>query len=219
MPEQVKFTAQRREVMKKKVKQLRRQGIIPGNIYGHNRASVPVQVNAHDFERFLATHAAATLLRLAVDGASETAVVRHVQHNPRNGAIEHVDFLHIEMSEPIRVRIPIHLEGNAPALKVTDGMMLQMLDTVEVEALPGNLPDAIALDVTDMAELKATHYVRDLKVPSRVTVLTDPEEMVAKIEPPRIVVEEVAPAAAEAPAEEAPAASTPAPEEAEEQSS
>lgn len=205
MPEQVTFTAQRREIMKKKVSQLRRQGIIPANIYGHNRASVPVQVNAHDFERFLATHSATTVLRLTLDGTSETAVVRHVQHNPRNGSIEHVDFLHIEMSEPIRVRVPIHLEGDAPALKTTDGMMLQTLDTVEVEALPGDLPDAIGLDVSDMKDLKAAHTVRDLKVPSRVTVLTDPDEPVAKIEPPRIQAEEPA-AAAEAPAAEAPAA-------------
>lgn len=222
MPNQVPFTAQRRDVMKKKVSRLRRQGIIPGNIYGHNRTSVPVQLDAHDFERFLATHSATTVLSLTLDGTSETAVVRHVQHNPRNGTIQHVDFLHIEMSEPIRVRVPIHLEGDAPALKLTDGMMLQMLDTVEVESLPGELPDAIILDVTDMDDLNATHYVRDLKVPSRVTLLTDPDEPVAKIEPPRIQVEETTPAAPEAPAgvaaaEEAPA--TGAAAETEEQSS
>lgn len=214
MPDQVTFAAQRRELMKKKVNRLRRQGVIPGNIYGRNRASVPVQVNAHDFERFLATHAATTVLRLAVDGTSETAVVRHVQHNPRNGAIEHVDFLHIEMSEPIRVRVPIRLEGDAPALKVTDGIMLQLLDTVEVETLPGDLTDAIGLDVSDMEDLKATHYVRDLKVPSRVTVLTDPDEPVAKIEPPRIQAELAAAAAAAAPAEEAPTAEAETPVEA-----
>lgn len=214
MPDQVTFAAQRRELMKKKVNRLRRQGVIPGNIYGRNRASVPVQVNAHDFERFLATHAATTVLRLAVDGTSETAVVRHVQHNPRNGAIEHVDFLHIEMSQPIRVRVPIRLEGDAPALKVTDGIMLQLLDTVEVETLPGNLPDAIGLDVSDMEDLKATHYVRDLNVPSRVTVLTDPDEPVAKIEPPRIQAELAAAAAAAAPAEEAPTAEAETPTEA-----
>lgn len=222
MPEQVPFTAQPREIMKKKVSRLRRQGIVPGNIYGRNRASVPIQMNAHDFERFVATHPATTLLRLTVDGTAETAVVRRVQHNPRNGTIEHVDFLHVEMSEPIRVRIPIHLEGDAPALKTTDGMMLQLLDTVEVEALPADLPDAIGLDVSDMEELKATHVVRDLNVPSRVTLLTDPDEPVAKIEPPRIVVEEVAPAAAEAPAEAeeaAPAATAPEETEGQEQPS
>lgn len=206
MPDRVSFAVQPREIMKKKVGRLRRQGIIPGNIYGRNRTSVPIQMDAHDFERLLATHAPTTLLRLTVGGKGETAVVRHVQHNPRNGAIEHVDFLHVEMSEPLRVRIPVRLEGSAPALKITDGIMLQMLDTVEVEALPGNLPDAIGLDVSDMETLKATHYVRDLKVPPRVTVLTDPEEPVAKIEPPRVVVEEVAPVAAAAPAEEVPAA-------------
>lgn len=206
MPEQVKFAVQPREMTGKKVRQLRRQGIIPGNIFGHDRASKAIQFDAHEFSRFLKDHGPTTLLALTLDsGAAETAVVRHVQHDPRTNAIQHVDFMHIEMSEPIKVAIPIHLTGESPAVKNYDGVLLQLLETLEVEALPGDLPEAFTLDVSDMAEMKDTRYVHDLRVPPNVTVLTSTDEPVAKVEPPRIVVEEVtpAPAAAEAPAAEA----------------
>lgn len=202
MPEQVKFAVTPREVMGKKVRQLRRQGILPGNVFGHGRESRPIQFDATEFSRFLKGHGPTTLLALTLNsGAAETAVVRHVQHDPRTNAIQHVDFMHVEMSEPIKVAIPIRLSGNAPAAKTLDGVVLQLLETLEVESLPGNLPDAVTLDISDMAELKETRFVRDLDVPSGVTVLADADEVVVKIEPPRIVVEEEAPAAAEAPAE------------------
>ena len=205
MPEQVKFAVAPREITGKKVRQLRRRGILPGNIFGHGRESRPIQFDAHEFSKFLKGHGPTTLLSLTLDsGAAETAVVRHVQHDPRTNAIQHVDFMHIEMSEPIKVAIPIRLTGESPAVKNFDGVMLQLLETLEVESLPANLPNAVALDISDMAEMKETRYVRDLRVPPSVTVLTDADEPVVKIEPPRIVVEEVAPAAAAA--AEAPAA-------------
>lgn len=191
MAQQVTFQAQRREVMGKAVKRLRRQGIVPANIYGHGRASVPIQLNTHDFERFLAAHAPTTVLRLTFDGSrGDTAVVRHVQHEPATGAIQHIDFMHVEMSEPIRARIPVRLVGDAPAVKTADGLLLQVLDTVEVEALPARLPEAIDLDVSGLTELNALLHVSDLKAPPSVTILTDPEEVVAKIEPPRVVTPE-----------------------------
>ncbi|HLJ81491.1 MAG TPA: 50S ribosomal protein L25 [Ktedonobacterales bacterium] len=209
MPEQVKFAVQPREMTGKKVRQLRRRGILPGNIFGHNRESKAIQFDALEFSRFLKTHAGTTLLALTLDsGAAETAVVRHVERDPRTNVIQHVDFMHIEMSEPIKVAIPIHLEGVSPAVKNYDGMLLQLLETLEVEALPANLPEAVALDISDMTELKETRYVHHLRVPANVTVLTGTDEPVVKIEPPRIIVEEAVPAAAEAPAlaaEEAPA--------------
>lgn len=205
MPDQVTFPARKRDVMGKAVKRLRRQGLIPGNIYGHGRASVPIQLDAHEFELFLHRHAATTLLRLSLDGggAPETALVRHVQHEPRTGAIQHVDFLHVELSEPIRARVPLRLEGESPAVRAGDGVLLHLMDAIEVEALPTNLPSALTLDVSGLAEVKAALHVRDITLPRGVKLLTDPDELVVKIDPARVIAEE--PAAAEA-AEEIPAA-------------
>lgn len=217
MPDTVTFRAERRDILGKAVHRLRKQGIVPGNIFGGGDESVPVQLNEHAFSRFLATHPATTLLQLELDdGHGEMAVVRRVQHEPVTGDIQHVDFMRVRMNKPIRARIPVHTIGVAPAQKTDGGIPLILLESVEVEALPGNLPAALELDISDMEELNAAHSVRDLRVPPGVNVLTDLEEPVIKIEPPRApaaeeVVEEAAAAeeaeeAAEARAEEETAA-------------
>jgi large subunit ribosomal protein L25 len=207
MADQITLTLQRRQAVGKWARRLRKEGIIPGNIYGRGRQSIPVQLNALEFHRALKGHGTATILHLALDGTTDTAVIRHVQHEPVTGAIQHIDFMHIEMSEPIRARVPLRLEGEAPAVKSGDGILLHLLEAVEVEALPANLPQALVLDVTPLAEVNQALHVSDARVPSGVTVLTEPAELVVKIERPRLVVEaeEPTPAAAaptQAPAEE-----------------
>lgn len=211
MPDQVKFAAQKRDVMGKAVKRLRRQGIIPGNIYGLGGASVPIQFSGHDFEQFLRKNSATTLLRLSLDGggAPETALVRHVQHEPRTGAIQHVDFLHVKLSDPIKVRVPLRIEGESPVVRNRDGLLLHLLDTIEVEALPTDLPQALTLDVSGLTEVNAALHVRDIALPKGVKLLADPDEPVVKVEPARVIAEEAPAAEAAAPteaAEEAPAA-------------
>lgn len=223
MPEQVTFAAQKRDVMGKAVKRLRRQGIIPGNIYGLGRDSVAIQFNGHDFAQFLRKHAATTLLQLKLDGSRtpEATLVRHVQHEPRTGAIQHVDFLHVKLSDPIKARVPLRFEGESLAVRNRDGLLLYLLDVLEVEALPTNLPDALVVDVSPLEEVNASLHVRDIPLPKGVKLLADPDEPVVKIEPARVIAEAVpAPEAAEAAApaaeEAAPAAeaATPAEEEA-----
>ena len=203
MSDQVTFSAQRRTVTGKAVRRLRREGYIPANIYGHHRDSVSIQISEQEFTRFLKENGATTILRLALgDGASETAVVRHVQRRPVSGEIEHVDFLHVEMSEPIRARIPIHFVGEEQVAKETGGISLHLQESVEVEALPAALPDALILDVTSLHDLNATLHVSDLRVPSGVKVMTDTAEPVVKIEPPRVLVEPVETAPEAVPSEQ-----------------
>lgn len=218
MPDQVTFAAQKRDVLGKRVKRLRRQGIIPGNIYGHNRASVPIQMNAHDFETFLRKHAATTLLRLTLDGggAPDTALVRRVQREPRTGTIQHVDFQHVALSETIKARVPLRLEGESPAVRIRDGLLLQLVDVVEVEARATSLPEALTLDVSGLATVNAALYVRDIQLPKGVKLLADPEEPAVKVEPARVIAEAIPAPEAAAPEAEAPAPEAAAPEEAEE---
>lgn len=218
MPDKATIQAQPRTITGKAVKRLRKQGIIPAHVYGHGRPSAAIQIDAHDFGRFLATHHGTALLGLGLgDGkADDTVVIAHVQHEPRTRAIQHVDFLHVEMSQTMRVRVPIHMQGDAPALKISGAVMLHLLDAVEVEAQPADIPEALQLDVSDMEELKTAKHVSDLIVPPRVKVLTDAEEPVLKIEPSKLTLEleaaapaEAAEAAPEAAAETPPAESTP----------
>ncbi|HEU5441977.1 MAG TPA: 50S ribosomal protein L25 [Ktedonobacterales bacterium] len=218
MPDQVAFTAERREITGKAVKRLRRQGIVPAHVYGPGRPSLSIQINGHDIERFLATHTRTAVLRLVLGGADgqENVVVAHVQHQPATNAIQHVDFLQVNLNQPIKARVPVRLVGEAPAMKIGGSVMLHLLDAVEVEARPMDLPDALELDISGLEELKSARHVGDLAVPPGVTVLTDAAEPVIKIEPSKLtLIEEAATAAEQAEAPEQPAAEQEAPEAAE----
>lgn len=198
MADQITLTAQRREVMGRHLGQLRRQGIVPANIFGRGRPSVAIQINGHDLKRLLAAHGGSKLIQLQVDGARETAIVRHIGRDPRTGQIEHVDFMHIEMTEKMRARVPLRLVGEAPAVRQLDGVLLHLLDALEVECLPQELPEALELDISGMDSLDAGLHARDIILPKGVSLMTDPDEVLVKMMPPRMVQEEEAPAAAAA---------------------
>lgn len=198
MADQITLTAQRREVMGRHLGQLRRQGIVPANIFGRGRPSVAIQINGHDLKLLLAAHGGSKLIQLQVDGARETVIVRHVGRDPRTGQIEHVDFMHIEMTEKMRARVPLRLVGEAPAVRQLDGVLLHLLDALEVECLPQELPEALELDISGMDSLDAGLHARDIILPKGVSLMTDPDEVLVKMMPPRMVQEEEAPAAAAA---------------------
>jgi len=200
MAEQVTFAAQRRTVFGKAVRQLRREGIVPGNIVVSGRDSIAIQVNGADFQKFLTKHHATTVVRLTLDGdkRGDTVMVQRVEHEPVTRAILHVDFAHVNMSETTHARVPIRIEGDAPGVKLYNAMVLTVLDHVEVEALPADLPDALVLDVGELTDLNASLNVGDLAVPRGVKVLTDPAESVVRLEPPRMVEPAAEPTAAPA---------------------
>jgi large subunit ribosomal protein L25 len=109
------------------------------------------------------------------------------------------------MNKPIRIHIPIRIEGEAPGVTRDKGVLLHILETVEIEALPARLPEAISLDISDMEDVKSIRHVSDLAIPSDVTLLTSVDEVVLKIEPPRTLeVPEEPTAEAEAPTAEQP---------------
>ncbi|HEX9056156.1 MAG TPA: 50S ribosomal protein L25 [Ktedonobacterales bacterium] len=204
MAEQVTVTIQRREVLGKRVRQLRAKGIIPANIYSHGKPSRAIQIDQNELKHMLASHGGGRLIRLRLDGAEESAIVRHIEHEPRSGRIQHIDFMHVEMTEKLRARVPIRIVGESPAVRTDGGTLLHMVDGLEVECLPRDLPEALELDVSGLDHFDAALHVRDVTLPRGVTLLDNPDEPVVKVAAPRIE-EEVAPApeAAEAEAVEA----------------
>ena len=188
MPDQVPFSAEKRTITGKAVKRLRKHGVVPGNIYGGGHDSEAIQMSAHDIERFLATHTPTTVLRLGLDdgGGARNVIVAHVQHQPATRQIQHVDFLLVNLNQPIKAKVPIRVVGEAPAMKIGGAMMLHLLEAVDVEARPVDLPPALELDVSGLEELKSALHVSDLRVPASVTVLTDAGEPILKIEPSKL---------------------------------
>ena len=201
-----------REVLGKKVKQLRRQGLTPANIYGNRVESTAIQVSTDELRHVLRTAGRNDIvyLRLDPDESGRPTFIRAVQRNPVTDAILHVDFYQISLKEKVRLEVRLHLVGQPPAVDLYGGTLLHSLDEIAVEGLPTDIPSLIEVDVSGLAEIGDSVHVRDLLVPPNVTVLTDPDLVVASMAAPaKAEVEEVAveeeavPAEGEAPAAEA----------------
>lgn len=210
MAQRIELEVAPRTVMGKANKRLRREGMIPGNIYGHKEAPTPVQIEAITFEHLRREHGLRNILSLRLPkGPAQTALVRHVQRDPRTNDILHVDFTRVSLRERISAKIPLHFVGDAPGVKIQGGVFLPIVEALEVESAAADLVDAIDVDVTTLTDIGSILHAQDVKLPNNYKLLADPEEVIVKVDAPRVVTEEVAPAAEEvaaapaAPAEEA----------------
>ncbi len=197
--------AQRRQLAGKAVARLRRQGILPGVVYGHGVASESIQVDAREFENVRRHAGRNALLDLALDGGRPRPVMVHaVQEHPVSRKAVHVDFFTVRMTEEMVVDVPIVLVGESPAVERMGGTLLHLRNEISVRALPGSLPQSAEVDISRLETFDDALHVSDIVLPDGVTLLTDPEEQVARVLAPRIEEEEVAaPAAVETPPEDA----------------
>ncbi|MCJ7811365.1 MAG: 50S ribosomal protein L25 [Dehalococcoidia bacterium] len=193
-----------RSVLGKKVKVLRRQGMTPANIYGHGLASEAVQVPTPDLARTIRAVGLNTMLQLQVEGEKKLrpVFVRRVQRNPITDEFLHVDFYQVSLKEKIRIEVPLVIVGEAPAVNTYRAVLLHSVNTITVEGLPTDLPPHIEVDVSGLVEFDDAVHVKDLAVSPNITLMVDPELVVAKVAPPRLV-EEVVVEEAEVPAEAA----------------
>lgn len=187
-----------REALGKRVRFLRRQGLTPINLYGRGMESASLQVATKDLEQALRAGARSSLVTLSVNGGSHQALLRQLQRDPVSRAILHADFYRVEMDRPIETRVPIHLVGEAPAARLPDALVTQVLREITIESLPTDIPASIEVDISSLAELETAILVRDIPVPAGVTVLTDPEQMVVRAVRARAAEEAVPEEAAEA---------------------
>ena len=183
MAQQLELEVTSREITGKASKRLRKVGIIPANIFGHHEASQAVQLDAVAFERLRRSHGAKGIiaLRMPDDKGVQTTIIRHIQHDPRTGKIIHVDFFRISMNERLNVKISLHFVGESPAVKNENGVLLHLMDTLEVECMAGDIPEFLEVDITPLAEIDAMLHAEDVKLPANFTLITDPKEGVAKV--------------------------------------
>lgn len=182
----------------KQTKRLRSAGILPGVLFGKKTGSIPVQLDAKAFEALYREAGRTSIVKVRVDGGRATsAVIKSVQRHPLTGRALHVDLFAPDLTHEMHADVPIVYSGTAPAVEHAGGTLLAALDHLRVKALPGDVPHEVSVDVSGLADLDAAIFVRDLVVADNVSVLNDPDELVAKVLPPRIEVEEE-PVAAEA---------------------
>jgi len=206
--EQLELQAANRDVLGKKVRFLRRQGITPVHLLGHGIKSEALQCDTAQLQRTLAQAGKTRLISLKIGKAKKPrdVMVREVQREPRTGGLLHVDFYQVKMAEKVRLGVPIVLVGEAPALRMRENMLGQELNNLNIECLPGDVPTSIELDVSSLAEAGQTIRVKDIALGEDIAVLDDAELLVVKISTRRIT-EEIAEGVAEAP--EAPGEASP----------
>jgi len=191
-----KLAVRPRTVVGKKVAGLRREGTLPGVIFGGHKDSTPVQTELHPFERSYRRWGNTTLLALeGLDGDSIPALIHGVSRDTRTGRLLHVDFQRVSLTEKTHAEVPLHFIHESPAVRTLGAVLVHARDHVTVEAFPQDIPHSIEVDLSGLVEIDDAIYVRDLVVDATtVRVIDDPDDLLVKAVPVRI--EEEAPVAA-----------------------
>lgn len=177
------LTAATREITGKKVKKLRREGLLPVSVYGKNIKSLSLSVPLKDFLRVYRESKETGLVELKYDGKSQHTLVSHVQIHPVTRQLLHAEFHAVKLTEKVKAAVPLVLAGDSPAVQNNLGILLQTLNNVEVEALPAELPENIAAEVSGLTEVGQQITVGDLPKVKGVEILTSNEEIVVKVAP------------------------------------
>jgi len=193
MPDRPSLVAERRTETGKIVKRLRAEGRLPAVVYGHDVPSESLHLDARSFDDLRRHSGPNALIDLKVTGArGATPVLVHgVQVHPVSRRPIHVDLLAVRMTEEITVDVSLVPTGSSSAVVDQGGTLLHFLESVRVKALPANLPQSIEYAIDGLTDFEMTIHVRDLPIPADVTLLTDIDESVARVQAPRVEVEEV----------------------------
>lgn len=191
--EQLELVAEARQITGKGVKTLRRQGWIPAVLYGPKRDPLALKIQERALLRLLDQAGMNRLIALQVAGADGpvTTLLREVQRDHISRRVLHADFQEVVMTQKIVTEVPIVLEGEAPVVRRGAGVLVHAMQAVEIQCFPGDLIQAIPVDLSILDEVDQTIRLGDLSIPETIEVLANPEELVVKVLPPRVVVEEV----------------------------
>lgn len=213
MPTQISLSAQPRDESKTP-RALRREGVVPGVLYGRRFEPTKLQFVQQALARVVDQAGSSHIVGVVINGSERhDALLREVQRDPVTGRILHVDLYRVLADEKLRSTVPLVLTGVAPAVE-EGGVVVQQLESLDVECFPRDLPEAIEVDISKLVDVHAHIAVSDLAVPEAVTVLTDEETVVVQVSVPRAAVEEEAAEEGEQAAGEGPEAGEPAGEEA-----
>jgi len=189
MTDRVSIAAEPRAVVGKKVKQLRREGLIPAVIYGQDEP-VHIQLPNNLLRRALRIASTTQLIDIKLNGKSYTVLAREIQQHVTRGDLIHVDFMEVDMKVTITAEATVVSIGKAPSSLEGMGSVVTPLHVIEIECLPGDLISEVEVDISRVQTPDDVVYVSDLEVPKGVTILTDPETVVARFEYAQLVEEE-----------------------------
>ena len=179
--ERVVIKASKRDVLGKKVSQLRREGKMPGVVYGHHIEPIAIVMDAREVTRAMIGLTPSSIVTIDIDGEEHAALIRERQRDYLRNRFIHIDFQAVSRSEKIRARIETILEGTAPAVKNYNGIVLHEKEYIEVEALPEHLPERFIIDINKLEKIGDMIRISDLAISDDVTVFDDVNEVIVSI--------------------------------------
>ena len=177
--------AKPRPELGKGVKNLRNQGFLPAVLYGEGVLSQPIAISFKDFEKAYKEAGESTLLKLEVDGKSYNVLIHDISFDPLRDHPIHADFYAVRMDKEIRATVRLEFMGESPAVKNLGGILIKVVQELEVEAFPQDLPHEIQINLDVLTELQSRILVKDIPSPKGVKILANADELVVLVEPPR----------------------------------
>lgn len=177
--EKVVLQATKRDVVGKQVKALRREGKLPAVIYGRHTDPISINLDAHSASLSLGKLSSSSLVTINLDGTEHIALVREKQRDFIKNRLLHVDFLAVSLAEKLRTAVSIRFVGVSPAVKDHNAVLVHNLEQIEVECLPGDLPERIEIDISVLERPGEGIRLRDVQVSDKIRLLADPDTMVA----------------------------------------
>ena len=177
--DKVILKATKRDVVGKQVKAMRRDGQLPAVIYGRHLEPIAISLEAHAAGLALGKLTSSSLVTIDLEGKEYPALVRERQRNFIKGNLTHVDFLAVDLTEKIRATVRLEFVGVSGAVKDYNGVLVKNIEKLEVECLPTDLPERIAVDISALAQIGNSIRVRDLAISDAIRILNDEDETIA----------------------------------------
>jgi len=178
-----------RNEKRRRVKDLRRQGLIPAELYGKGIQNMHLAVKNKDFKNVFKEAGESSIINIVISDKNKkeeiSVLIHDIQKDYLTDDIIHIDFYRVKMDEKVRIYVPLEFVGESPAVKNYGGILNKSMFEIEVEALPKDLPHNISVDISQIKELNQSIYIKDLSVPKNVKILFDPETVIATVNPPR----------------------------------
>ena len=202
MSEKYTLSLEPRSIVGKKVKRLRRSGILPATVYGKGVEPIAVQVDARSFNNVYRRAGRTSLIELHIaDRQPLAAFIHALQRHPVTRDIIHADFRAVDLSQEVEVAVPLHIESESPLVESGEAVLNQVLNAIEIRALPSDIPAHITVDISILDAFDKSIHVRDLTLPPGATLVTPGDELVVSLAHMRATESEEEGAAAETPAE------------------
>ena len=163
----------------------RSKQMVPAVLYGHGIENISIAIDSRKLDKVFEEAGYTTLINLEVDGKSHPVLIKDAQLHPLKGYLTHIDFHQVRLDEKVTADVPLTFEGESPAVKDKGGVLIRNFDSLEVEALPQNLPHEIKIDISKFTEFDKPFQVKDIVLPEGVELLHELEDVIALVQAPR----------------------------------